>query len=420
MKPLFIFENYNFLKVWLGRVVLLTGNHFSALVIPWIVLHETQSPLTTSVVTICTQIAPVCFALPAGTYIEKRNKKQVATISDFIRVVVMLIMIILAYYSLLSIYALALLLSVLGLAGLTYRISFSAMLPKLVGRQHLIHAHNYLEGAEAISLLIGPVLAGLVFSTYGLVYTLSIEAIAIAISLISFLFVTPTSRFGPSNIIEMRQGYQRGWRSFVAEVKQGFSYIIQNPLQRLMTICQVSLNFTTVFITLMIIIYAQQQLELSVVQVGLVMTGAGIGNLAGVFFLPRISHWQWHHLLAFTLSISGVGIGIIMLSESFAMVFLGAMLFDGGLSMAFVIHGSLTQTITSDHFLARVSSTRYVLSSVAAVLGTATAGIISEYISSTFALVFSMMLIGITIILIAFNKISKQPISELRPDEPNN
>ncbi|GAB6930290.1 MFS transporter [Paenibacillus sp. JCM 10914] len=412
MKSTLIYKNTDFLKIWLGKIILLTGNQFSALVIPWIVLHQTHSPLTTALITICSQIAPVIFALPAGTFIERRNKKQVVILSDAVRVLTMLVMIFLAYHDWLSITALAVLMSVLGFAGLTQRISFNSMIPALVGRKNLLNAHNYLEGADAVSLLIGPVLAGLVLTHYGIVYTLSIEMVAITLSLLSVLLITNTAQYDPPAELRLMT---RGIRGFIQDIHEGFGYILNHPIQRLMTMYHFSLNFTAVFISLMIVIYSQQQLKLDVVQAGLLMTGMGIGNLIGVFLLSRIQHWNWHLLLSLTLAISGIGITLIMVSQQFAVAFIGAMLFDGGLSMAFVVHGSLSQAITSDRYLARISSTRYVISSIASVIGTAIAGLISEYVSSTFAMLFSIVLIMLTVLLIMFNRLNKQAISALKP-----
>ncbi|WLR42054.1 hypothetical protein LC087_14940 [Bacillus carboniphilus] len=40
-----MFKNRNFLVLWLGQLVSIFGGRFSELVIPWVVLQVTQSPL---------------------------------------------------------------------------------------------------------------------------------------------------------------------------------------------------------------------------------------------------------------------------------------------------------------------------------------------------------------------------------------
>ncbi|WP_102272581.1 MFS transporter [Cytobacillus massiliigabonensis] len=415
MKSILLPNNSNFMKVWVGKLILLVGNHFSAFVIPWFVLHETESPLTTALVTICTQIAPFCFALPAGTFIEKLNKKKVASVSDCIRFFAMLVMVILASYSLLTLYTLAMMLFILGCAGLSYRIAFNSMLPSMVGRKSLVSAHNNLEAADAISLLIGPVLASLIFSKYGIIYTLSFELVAIFCSFLSLISLKPSSLFNAVNREDSDAKKRKRWSMFIKEVKHGFQYIICHPMQRLMTISQFTLNFTTVFITLLIIIHSQQRLDLTILEVGFLLTGAGIGNLIGVFILPRISHWNWQILFAATLVISSMGIGLLIAAHSFAAALIAVMLFDGGLSMAFVVHSSLIQAITSDDYLARVNSTRYLISSLASLIGTGIAGLISEYIGSEFALLSVLILMTLTITYIVIDKNYRKPISELRP-----
>lgn len=406
-----LLHNRNLFILFVGKLFLLTGNRFSALVIPWIVLQQTNSPLKTSLVTFCSLISPLLFSIPAGVYIERSNKRLIGILSELVRGIAMLFLVILALSDLLTLMPLIIILIITGFAGLTYRISFNAMLPSIAGRKNIMSTHNYIEGADAIGTMIGPVLAGIVFTKYGAGVALSIDVIVIFISMLSLILIQEKRL----DILKPEPVKKTKKRTFIRDTFHGFSYIFSDIGQKILTITHFTLNFTTVFIMLLVIIHAEGKLGLSVTETGLLITAAGIGNIIGVWFLPRFKDMPWVTLLLISLSLSALGVFIFTIATTFWLAFLGMIFFDGALSMAFVVHSSATQALTADHYLARVSSSRYFISGAAALLGNFIAGAISEFWSSNAALLLGFSIMLITIILIAVCRPINKSIQELNP-----
>ncbi|WP_433742303.1 hypothetical protein [Falsibacillus pallidus] len=54
----------------------------------------------------------------------------------------------------------------------------------------MVKANSYLEGADAISTLLGPVLAGITLSTAGVAWVLGTDAISYLISFLGLIFLS--------------------------------------------------------------------------------------------------------------------------------------------------------------------------------------------------------------------------------------
>lgn len=129
------------------------------------------------------------------------------------------------------------------------------------------------------------------------------------------------------------------------------------------------LNFTTTAVTLTVIIYTSQTLQFSAWQTGMVLSGAGAGNLIGVFLLNKINHFSWKFLYAGLMIVSSLGLLFILFTSNFPLIMFWMFLFDGALFMAFVVNGSARQAITPDNYLGRISGGGFLLSGLVAVSG---------------------------------------------------
>lgn len=82
-------------------------------------------------------------------------------------------------------------------------------------------------------------------------------------------------------------------------------------------------------------------------------------------------------------------------------------IFDGALSMAFVVQVSVHQGITPNNYLSRVKSATYVIGGLSTMLGTFLAGAIPEFLSSRIALGIGVLVLAIpALYLLKFRKLS--------------
>ncbi|MFS1516600.1 MFS transporter [Bacillus sp. SCS-151] len=399
-----MFKNRNFLLLWSGQLVSIFGNRFSELVIPLIILQVTDSPLKAGVVAVSTHIAPLLFSIPAGVWIEQRSKKAVALVSELIRALTMFMLVATIFFGTFNLWYVSGILILTGLAGVFFRISFNAMLPRVVQRQNLVDAHNYLEGADAVSTLVGPALAGIALTVIGGAWTLSIDAFSFLLSFIAifFLVVKEQVEKAARNV----SGKQK-----VNEGLQGVRFLFGNRLHRFITLNHTVLNFSSYAVVLLVIVYASQVLHLNDVQTGLLLSAAGLGNIFGVILMRKVKLVNWNMLYGSLILTSGIGVLLIVLSTSFVPAFIGMFIFDGALSMAFVINGAGRQTVTPTAYLARVSSAGLFISSLVAIVANLFAGGVAEFVNANLGLVICSMILVMNG-LIAYNQRSlNKPVS---------
>ena len=89
--------------------------------------------------------------------------------------------------------------------------------------------------------------------------------------------------------------------------------------------------------------------------------------------------------------------------------------FDGALSMAFVIQAAVHQGVTPDEALSRIRSATYVLGGLIAMFASFLSGAITQYASTTSALGFAILLLMLAALyIIGYRKHSMQ-INKLKP-----
>ncbi|MCT1576548.1 MFS transporter [Oceanobacillus kimchii] len=403
--------NTDFAKLWLHSVSNILSNRSRELILPIIVLGLSGSPLLTSFVLLSQRISSILFSIPLGTWVEKRNLVLISTICNLIYAMLLFLLACLITIEDSSLGIIGIILFLMGFVELMLRITLAAMVPKIVSRDRLLSANNLLEAADAIVTFIGPALGGVILATYGPSITLVICGILILFCMIIISLVKYRNENINQKVIMNRK---EKLKNFINEAREGVDYLYANDSQIVSTISAVVLGFTTVFIELTIIIHAKTALHFTETSIGILLSCAGIGNIIGVLIMPRFKRINWLYLLSSLLMISSLGI-LLLTSHQFIIMCIGMVIFDGALSMAFVVQITVQQGITPDQLIARVRSAIIVLSGVATIMGTLLSGLISEW-DSNLALILGfivLLLCGIFILKykqqgVTMNKI--QPI----------
>ncbi len=404
-----LLKQRNFMLLWLGQAVSIFGTRLSELALPWIVLSTTGSPLQAGLVALCSQAAPLVLALPVGAWIEKHKKRSIALWAEVANAAALGSLALAAYAEILEIWMIAVALLLKGLAGLLFKVSTAVMIPAIVGRNRLIAAHNYIEGADALSTLSGPAAAGVVFAALGAAWVLALDALTFVVSFLALWFMQFREELEPT---EAESPSQR-----LRDALQGLKYLIGNGIQRLFTFYQGALNFCTISVELLAIILAQQTLELNIAQTGVLLSAAGLGNIVGVLLLDKVKDFAWGFLLTSVLVTSGIGVVVLATATNYFVALLGMFLFDGALSMAFVISGSLRQAITPDRLLARAGSAWLLVGGSLSALGSIYAGGVAEFFGARLALLLCGLLLFLGAGLALTERSSNKAVKDIQPIE---
>ncbi|WP_080873813.1 MFS transporter [Oceanobacillus timonensis] len=414
LKPLLI--NRNFKYMWGSEFLSILNGRFRELVIPLIVLGLTSSPLVTALVALSQQVGTILFAIPIGTWVENKHKVRVAATCHFLYGLSIFTLAFLLATKNVNAVIIAFLLFVMGLLALISRTAFTSMIPGIAGRENLLKAHTNIEAADAIAIVIGPALGGILLAKTGSVLTLIICA---TLSLLSTMLVAMIRNKADFKKAEREVSKKSKFHTFLERTLEGLQILIANPQQLISTLAMCILGFTTVYITLTTIFYAQITMELSEERIGILLSSAGVGNIAGILLINKCKNKNWVTLICILMIISGIGILMMTVANAFIMMCLGMAIFDCTLSMAFIVQGAVHQGITPDEFLTRVRSSTYVIGGLITMAGTFLAGAIPELFTGKMALIIGTLILLIpAFIILRFGKYGVK-LSKIEPIHQN-
>ncbi len=178
----------DFTLVIAGQIISLFGNAALRFALPLYLLNLTGSSALYGTVTACAFIPSVLLSPIGGIVADRVNKRNIMVILDFFTAAV-----IITFSLLMSEVNLILLLTVTlmllyGIAG-AYQPSVQASIPALVTQEHFLAANSIINTISSFAALTGPVLGGILYSTYGLKTILWVCNVCFITSAIMEIFI---------------------------------------------------------------------------------------------------------------------------------------------------------------------------------------------------------------------------------------
>lgn len=157
----------NFRWMMGGGFISMLGDQFTLIALPWLVLQMTGDPLALGLVLAVMSVPRAVFILVGGALADRHSPKQVLMLSKYANALLLAVLAALVLSGRITmplVYVLAL---GIGLASAFSIPAGSSMLPHVVAPQQLQIANATLMGMRQLSLLAGPLLAGLLIAFSG-------------------------------------------------------------------------------------------------------------------------------------------------------------------------------------------------------------------------------------------------------------
>ena len=358
----------NYWKLLISSVISNFGDGISTVAYPWLASAVTRDPLQIALIGVATRIPWLIFTLPAGVIADRVDRRKLVAWADTFRFALTLAVAFIVLYAgsdladpdtiaagastvpenaglLLGVlYSSALL---FGFAEVLRDNAAQTLMPSVVDKSLLEKANGRLWGSEMVmNSLAGPVLGGFIIAiTFSLPFFIDAVTFAVAAALLftlqgSFLVEQVADR-----------------PSFTAQIKEGFGWLWNHRLLRVMGIILGVMNAMFSMALATYVLFVQEILELDASRFGLLMTAGAIGGVLGSFTAPRISKkFGPGPSLFSTLIGSGLTLAVTGFTSSWIVVWF--MFFVGSFLAVLwnVITVSLRQAIIPDHLLGRVNS----------------------------------------------------------------
>lgn len=289
-----------------GLAVSQLGDSFLLVALLIIARSLTTNPLAISLLAVSIGLPTVLFGLFAGVLIDRFDRRKVMIVSDIIRGVAVLFLLLVQDASDLPI--MMIVGFIMGTAGVLFLPARNALLPRIVAAEGLVAANMLIEATQIAALVIGPALGGLFVTVLGPQAAILFDSASFFVSaLCIFLLSTRHVRMHTEKLTS---------RQLRDEMMEGLRYIRRNELLwRLMLAGAASmLGLGAVIILGTVQIQDVYGIEAS--GIGALLSVLGLGMVVGGAAVAT----PWAHIYPALF----VGVSMVLLGSSLALFpFLG-------------------------------------------------------------------------------------------------
>ena len=322
---------------------------------PLLAVHVTRNPVSVAAVAAALSLAHLLFGFHVGAVVDRSDRVRLLRWTQLLRAVLILALFAAVALNQATLPLLLVAAFLLGTAELAAETAVQSLTPVVVQDAGLERLNAGLTASQSIGEdFAGPAVGGVLFA-WNPVAPLAAIAAAMGTSwgLLTRLRVpgrVPAEPVPPAGPPARR-------RSLTAEAREGLVYLMQEPTLRLQAVWAAAMNLGVAAANATLVLYVVEELHLSGGTYGLLLTGAGIGGLAGaaavswtVKVLGRVPT-----MIAASL-VAGLVTAGIAFTGSVWLIFVFQFL-AGFSGVSFSIVGrSLRQSITPDALMGRVTS----------------------------------------------------------------
>lgn len=174
--------------VVIGQIISLFGNAVLRFALPLYLLKETGSAALFGLVTACSFLPMIVLSLLGGVLADRVNKRNIMVVLDYSTAALILGFSLLLGTAPLVPLFIAVMMLLYGIQG-AYQPSVQASLPSIVDQDQLIGANAVVNQVSSLSGLLGPVIGGVLFGTFGINSILAVSILCFVISATMEIFI---------------------------------------------------------------------------------------------------------------------------------------------------------------------------------------------------------------------------------------
>jgi MFS family permease len=207
--------------LWIGEGISLLGDQFYMIALPWLVLTLTGNALAVGTVFATAGIPRALFMLVGGALTDRFTPRRLMMNSNIARMVLTGLLAALVVTNLIQLWMLYVLALLFGLADAFFFPAQTSIVPQLVGKAQLQQGNAIIQGTAQLSLLIGPLLAGVTISLLDRGAAHSASGIAMAFALDSLSFIASVTMLGLMRIENANSHVEKAESGILASIREG-------------------------------------------------------------------------------------------------------------------------------------------------------------------------------------------------------
>ncbi|WP_433576210.1 MFS transporter [Nocardia brasiliensis] len=349
-----------------ARALSILGDRVTDIVLPLAVLAASGSAVTAGVVGAAAQLPQILAALPVGALVDRRDRKTLLVTADIVRAVAYVVIgaeVVLGGARPVPLVLLALL---AGAGDAVFHAAAGGYLPSLVADRELMRANGLVEGADAAATLTGPAAGGWLLQSLGPL----VAFVANAASFVTSALLL--SRLPKNTPVAAESGDD-------ASVLAGLRLVWRNGAQVRLLASACYLNLLAAAAFLPLLVRADDELHLTPLTTGLIVSASGIGGLISSFVLARYCDTaRWPLVLAAVLAVNGGAVGMLAGFDAPLWLASTVLVVDGASALGFIVVATIRQRITPDALRGRVITANTAVTATVRMLALALTGVLIE------------------------------------------
>ena len=335
----------SFRYLWFSNGLTGMGVQLRAMVVAWLVLEMTGSPMWMGVTNGLPTVAIVVFSLIGGVLADRTNRRALLMWSRITLAALSFLMALLVTLNLIQMWQLIVLVVLTGGLNAFDLSAARALVFDIVGRQRILSASSMNTMAINLGNILGPSIAGVLIARSGVDAALYLLFTAYLVSSVALFRVRSP-----------RPTAQRKGSSIGRDLTEGFKYIRGTPIIAALLALGALGPMATVYFAMMPI-YTRDVFSAGAQGFGILMAAWGLGGIAGSVFLTAKGDIGHKGLIVLG---SGLAIGVLMIGFAFSRVFPISFALTAGFGFVAMVWlnsvNAVLQTVVADEMRGRVIS----------------------------------------------------------------
>lgn len=373
----------DFTMVVIGQIISLFGNAILRFSLPLYLLRETNSSSLFGAVTASSFIPMIIFTLLGGVIADRKNKRNIMVILDFTTAAIILLFIPMLGKVPIVPLMIAVLMILFGISG-AYQPAVQASIPLLTEKETLMKGNAVINMVSTLSGLLGPIIGGILFGSFGILPILFISTGCFVFSAVMEIFIhIPYIKQADNKSVLRAAGF---------DLRECLAYV-KNDKPIFLSVLVILALFNLVLSAAMVVgipIMVVQVLEMSDTALGITEAAMGLGGLAGGIIAGTAAQKMklkngWITLVLCSLAALLMGISLFeFIPPLVGYIIITAGSF-GAMCAATMFSVSLftaVQQQTPPHLLGKIMAVITAISSCSQPLGQAVYGVLFDTLSN--------------------------------------
>ena len=288
-------RNRAFTLFWTGQSISQVGDQVTLFAMPFVAIEMLHaSTFEVGAITAMGWL-PALFGAAAGTWIDRRPGKRALMLgADLGRGAVLLSLPVAALVAHVTLVQLFLVTVLVGVISLVFNTAYRAFFAQIVPQESYIAANSRLSLSQSAASFAGPAIGGTLVQALGAPVAVLADAVSFLASAACVWRIRPSSiRAEPQKAAAEPGDSQEPDpepHSFRRELKQGWEFVVGNPVMRASLAGTTTINFFTFLAgTGLLVVFAKRTLGLSPAALGSAFAIGASGSVLGALLAGRIA-----------------------------------------------------------------------------------------------------------------------------------